>query len=322
MSNILVTAIGSLSADITIKNLKKYGHYVVGCDINNKFLVVDSKKVDLFYTIPYANDINYISKLIEICKDNSIEYLIPLTDAEIDVLIENIQIFEANGIIVCISNKSVIDICRDKYQFYHFLKEIKLEPIIKTKRFNNNEEISYPSILKPINGRSSEGIIKLFSEKDKYKLGQIVDTNNYIIQPLINGNIITADVIVDQQSKTPVIIQREELIRNERGLGLSIRLVNYDKVTELINNIIKFLQLKGAFNIEFIKDEDYNFHVIEINPRFSGGIEFSCIAGYDFVTNHLNFFKELPLDKPIKYDNLYIARKYEEYVMGNEENDE
>ena len=33
MSNVLVTSIGSVSADITIKSLKRLGHRVIGADI-------------------------------------------------------------------------------------------------------------------------------------------------------------------------------------------------------------------------------------------------------------------------------------------------
>ena len=56
------------------------------------------------------------------------------------------------------------------------------------------------------------------------------------------------------------------------------------------------------------------YYFIECNPRFSGGVEFSCIAGYDMVINHLNIFKNKKIDKLYEIKNQYIARKYEEYV--------
>ena len=45
MENILVTAIGSFSADIVIKDLKRHGYKVIGTDINQKELIVDAYNV-------------------------------------------------------------------------------------------------------------------------------------------------------------------------------------------------------------------------------------------------------------------------------------
>ena len=67
-------------------------------------------------------------------------------------------------------------------------------------------------------------------------------------------------------------------------------------------------------NMEFIEDQDGVCHMLECNPRFSGGVEFSCLAGYDCVTNHLRCFEgqEIELAECVK--GMYIARKYEEYI--------
>ena len=46
MDTALVTAIGSFSADIVIKNLKKNGMRVVGCDIYPPEWIADAEHVD------------------------------------------------------------------------------------------------------------------------------------------------------------------------------------------------------------------------------------------------------------------------------------
>ena len=47
--------------------------------------------------------------------------------------------------------------------------------------------------------------------------------------------------------------------------------------------------------MEFIKNEK-GYFLIDINPRFSAGIAFSCKTGYDFINAHLDCFigKALP----------------------------
>lgn len=322
MANILISSIGSISADITIKNLKKTGNYIIGCDSNDKSLIVDSMNVDLFYNIPLASSKDYLKVLFDICIMNCVEFIIPLADFEIDELINHFQQFNDMGVKICLSNKDTLNICRNKYIFHNFLREINYNPTINTIRYTGISDIFYPCILKPSKGRSSEGIIKLYSKRDLYKLGAISESKEYICQPIIDGPIITADLLMDPKTKTHVIVQREELLRNERGLGLAIQIVNYEKINELIYDIVQKLEIKGAVNFEFIKAENNDFYLIEINPRFSGGIEFSCIAGYDFINNHLNVFKGQMIESKGEIDYCFIARKYEEFKMGTDKKNE
>lgn len=54
-NRILVTAIGSSAAGIVIKELQRYGFYVVGTDIYPKEWLVDSFRADGFYQVPRAD---------------------------------------------------------------------------------------------------------------------------------------------------------------------------------------------------------------------------------------------------------------------------
>ena len=54
MPNILITAIGSFSADIVIKKLHQNECFVVGTDIYPREWIVDAFNVEKFYTVPMA----------------------------------------------------------------------------------------------------------------------------------------------------------------------------------------------------------------------------------------------------------------------------
>jgi len=43
-------------------------------------------------------------------------------------------------------------------------------------------------------------------------------------------------------------------------------------------------------------------------------VEFSCLAGYDCVTNHLRCFEGKEIERDGSVTGMYIARKYEEYI--------
>lgn len=73
MNNVLVTAIGSFSADIVIKNLRESGNKIIGCDIYPADWVANSLFVDRFYQSPYATDETaYIDYLSRLCMEENI----------------------------------------------------------------------------------------------------------------------------------------------------------------------------------------------------------------------------------------------------------
>ena len=71
--NVLFTAIGRRVQ--LINHFKKY-HRVVGVDIGE--LVPAKYFADVFYKVPKWNDKGYIDTLLNICKKENIDMLIPL----------------------------------------------------------------------------------------------------------------------------------------------------------------------------------------------------------------------------------------------------
>ena len=80
-NRILITAIGSFSADCVIRVLKQNGFYVVGTDIYPAEWLFESILCDKVYQAPFATDSKaYISFLSKVVVDENIKGIIPLTD--------------------------------------------------------------------------------------------------------------------------------------------------------------------------------------------------------------------------------------------------
>ena len=54
MRTVVVTAIGSFSADIVIRKCRENGIRVIGCDVYPREWIADAGNVDVFYQVPYA----------------------------------------------------------------------------------------------------------------------------------------------------------------------------------------------------------------------------------------------------------------------------
>ena len=128
---VIVTAIGSFSAQNVISACHAAGMRVVGCDIYPAEWVVNSQDVEVFYKAPYATDREQYRNFIkELCRKEQASVLMPLTDVEIDVIqqwrTELAEDFKALGAEVWISDVSAISLCRNKEKMEAFLRERKL----------------------------------------------------------------------------------------------------------------------------------------------------------------------------------------------------
>lgn len=312
----LVTAIGSFAADIVIKSLKGMDYRVVGCDIYPKEWIADAGQVNVFCQVPHALNVKeYIRFLIDLCEAEEVHYLIPLTDAEIDVLNDNRYLFETRGVCICISSMETIRLCRDKHALAEFINmNYSIMETIPTERAKSvkGTPSAFPIVCKPHNGRSSLGLRYIYNEEEWKNFVSQTDVKGYLVQPYIEGSIITVDVVCSENQA--VAIARQELLRTLNGAGTSVYIFCDVALERKCCELAVLLGVQGCVNFEFIKDKDGKYHFLECNPRFSGGVEFSCIAGYNCVENHIRAFDQKPIDKFHVEHCMYIARKYEEYV--------
>jgi carbamoyl-phosphate synthase large subunit len=315
MANILVTAIGSHSAGIVIKTLKAHGHYVVGCDIYPKEWTANAYNVNKFYQAPYASDKErYVYFIEKTCERHDIEYVFLLTDPELDLMAAEKDRFLVKGICICISDEQTIKLCRNKYRLPQFLAEQGLSNIIPTRMMSAVDKVETSVFIKPISGRSSEGCRAALNNKEYTCLKEILAGDEYIVQPFIQGNILTVDVIRAPISDEIVCIARRELLRNKSGAGTTVEIIENNELEAICISIARSTGFIGAVNLEFIETESGELFFLELNPRFSGGLVFSHLAGYDVVDNHLKCFRQKPIAPKGPIRRMIIARKYEEYI--------
>ena len=230
---------------------------------------------------------------MSLCRKEGAEAVIPLTDAEIDVFNLHRDEFSEINVTLCMSDKACIGLCRDKMELYRYLEEHMGGTVIPTLRLGDADpdEIRYPAVCKPYNGRSSQGLKMVGSRREMEGVLGETDPADYIVQPMIKGNVVTVDVVRSPEQGTCAAICRRELLRTPNGAGTSVLVFRNRQLEERCRAIAGLLGIRGCVNMEFIEDRDGVYHMLECNPRFSGGVEFSCLAGYDCVTNHLRCFE-------------------------------
>ena len=192
--------------------------------------------------------------------------------------------------------------------------------MVRAPRFASGVErttaVALPGIAKPVNGRSSEGLERLYTQQD---LGRFIGKENYIIQEMIQGDVVTVDYVRDK-SGNDFLIPRTEFLRTKNGAGTTVKTFHDARLAEKVSYIGAAIGVCGCINMEFICHEG-DYYLIDINPRFSAGIAFSHLAGYDMVTSHFNCFTGkdiLPANDSQDYSDLLMCKHYNEEILSKD----
>lgn len=318
MKTALVTAIGSYAADIVIKNLKKIGLRIVGTDIYRKEWIADAYNINAFYQVPqFAEAAAYLREVKSICEREHVDFILPMTDNEVDIYNQHRDWFEARNICLCISSSETLRICRNKKLLQEFIDQSQVEiQTIPTRMLTDcpKPPFDFPMVCKPFDGRSSQGLRYVQNEMDFYSIASDENAKKMVIQPYIEGSVVTVDVVRSVGGAVTVALPRLELLRTLNGAGTSVKVFPDDDLEQKCIALANALDVIGCINFEFMVDGGGKYHFIECNPRFSGGVEFSCLAGYDCVCNHIRCFTGKPIDSFKLQRSMYIARKFEEFV--------
>ncbi len=347
MKTVIVTAIGSFSAAAVIRGLREAGCRIVGTDIYPREWIAVSTEVDVFQQLPRCDAGQpYLDALTELILREKADAVIPLTDVELDVL-SAVREKLLPAELWC-SPADAVRNARDKMKSRSAAERAgartiptwRLSEVLRGKSPEGTaagaelsagpelsaapeqavlSAVSLPLILKPADGRSSQGLYRVRTEEELRRALRDIRADGteekYLLQPLIAGNVITVDV-VRQRDGSCTATAREEFLRTWNGAGLSVRVFRDSALEEVSGAVARELGILGCVNFEFIRGEDGTYWFMECNPRFSGGAGFSVAAGDDVVRRHLAVFApSIPAPGPGNCaKDCRIARKYVEVI--------
>lgn len=282
---VLVTAIGTITATGIVRELKKTNsYYIIGADINESRMIASSLDVDEYYVFPLATADNYLDFVLEFCRNNKVEYYFAVIDKEVILISQNRNEFEKIGTKLCVANYEFASICHYKNVFQKWVNDNYPQISIQTfDDVNDIRENDYPLFVKPIEGVASTGCKMIENHNDLVAYSEKAN-GIFLIQKFISGQIYTVDLIRNRKTNQKMQIQRIELLRNKNGCGIAVEICDDSRLTDICNFLMEKLDLNGVANAEFFYDGN-DFRIIEINPRFSAGSQYSCYAGVNTVMN-------------------------------------
>ena len=247
----------------------------------------------------------YIDNLMQICKNDHIDLLIPTIDTDLLILSKNKERFETIGTKVLISSPDFIQICRDKNKTSQFFVDCALHAPMTVNDWRKYES-GYPAFIKPKDGSSSVNAFKVESVDELQVYAAQVE--DYIVQPFINGREYTMDIFCDFEG-TPISIVPRERLQVRAGEVLKTKITMDESMIIEAKAICNRFKPCGPLTVQLIRDTKGIDWFIEINPRFGGGAPLSMKAG----ARSAEIILKILDDEPVEYckdiaDNAVYSR--------------
>lgn len=277
---------------------------IIGTDMSIDKTIL--QMVDKLYQVPRATDPYYIDRLLEICKTEKVDVIMPFMSDEIIPLIERKQEFEEIGVKVSVSDKHSVEIANNKYSLYKFLKEQKIS-VPKFIRITKAadlihacEQCGYPDnavCVKATELSGSRGIriIKpgisrydlLFGEKPnsffttmeelQSTLSEKETMPEMMAMEYLPGAEGSVDLLADN-GKILYMAYRESNV-NLHSIPQEATLTENVAAYEIAEKVISALRLTGNADLDFKNDAEGHPVLMEINPRIAATMKIFMEGG-------------------------------------------
>ncbi len=237
--------------------------------------------VDKCHTIPPISK-RHTSHLLTIVTRAKIDLLVPLIDSELQLVADAAETFRSVGCTALISSPQVVRVCRDKLATFKMLTTAKidtpqtwsLEETLARKRHR------FPYFLKPRAGSAAMGNFKINHLDELQVFGRQVP--DAIVQEFVAGVEHTLDVYTGLDGKPRCAVPRRR-IEVRSGEVSKALIVKDPKIMEIGMRVATALgDCRGVITVQCIVTPRGRIRVIEINPRFGGGVPLAIHAGADF----------------------------------------
>ena len=298
MANILLSAVGGPVAVGIIRHFQALGHYVIGTDIRDDAIGRDF--ANRFVVSPVSTDqLNYIPFLRQMLGE--VDLFFPFIDEEILTIAENWNVLADLHDRLLVSPPATLLTCTDKIRFQALMEEAGFPVVPRTA--------TVPAVVKPRHGRGGRAVVFVYSQAE---LNERCENSDILAQQYMGGPEYTVDILLDREGRWLQGVARRRLLA--RGVSLEGQIDQAEDVLALARRATEALLFRGPINIQIIRDETTNRpYLLEINPRLSGSVMFTVLAGFDLLAAavNLHLFGESTLSCRIQ-NGLRISRYWSE----------
>jgi carbamoyl-phosphate synthase large subunit len=254
---------------------------VVACDVDPD-LSSACQLADKAFKVPPCSRPDFVEVVADIARREAVQLVVPTIDPELLPFALAAAEFARNGTRVHVSDESVIQVARDKYETMRVFGAAGV-PVPHTADLEHvrsqPDDLPWPRFLKPTGGSASRLISVVEGPADL----PLAQSEPMIVQEFLDGPEYTINMFIDVGGALKCVVAHKRLrIRaGEVEKGLTVR---DQTLTEIAHAIAAALPgARGALCFQVIDDKRSGPKVIEINARFGGGYPLVHHAGATFT---------------------------------------
>ncbi len=300
-----------------IKAFKK-----LGCEVS----ALCNSKLDVAYASKYTDHkilgicdrerVEETTKQVrELIKTGKFDVLVPTVDFSACLLSKNKEEFSKYAKIAS-NDWNTYEIAGDKERTMQICMENDIPcpiTVLNAKSIDDirGSNIQFPIVMKPRVGYGAIGFKKLENADELKKIlqemGEPIDS--YVFQEYIPQTDLQYECAMfvdnENQVKTGLVFSKNRWFPVSGGSSTLNITTNRADIVESCKKLLQTINWRGAADIDLIQDpRDGKAKIMEINPRVSGSVKITFVAG----TNQAKQMLELVYDRPVT--------EYKEYKLG------
>ena len=287
---VLVTGAGGPAGVAVVRRLVALGHRVVAGDADSA--AAGGALADVAVTLPRGDHPRFVDALVGVCTASGVDALVSTVAEELPHLAAGAGRLAAAGVATWLPDAAAVDVCCDKAAFARAMAAAGVPHPATAAAADEVAGVPGPWVVKPLAGRGSRGV-RLLDDRSLV-VEALREDAGLIAQTRLTGREFTADALVDRDGSVRVVVPRW---REETKAGISVkgRTFASDAVARVVVAALAAVELTGPANVQGFVADDGTATVVEINPRFSGGLPLTLAAGADVVSAYLAGVRGEPL---------------------------
>jgi carbamoyl-phosphate synthase large subunit len=291
---VLVTGAGGPAGIAVVRRLVALGHRVVAVDCD--WTAAGMALAAAGSTVPRADHPRFLDALLGVGAAHGADALVSTVAEELPALTAGAGRLAAAGLATWLPRLDAVEVCCDKGAFARRLADARVAHPPTTDDPGRLSVVPGPWIVKPRAGRGSRGVRAL--DDARAVAAALARDAGLIAQTRLAGREFTADALIARDGRLLTVVPRW---REETRGGISVKGTTFDSeaVTTVVAAALDAVGLTGPANVQGFVDDAGTATVVEINPRFSGGLPLTLAAGADVVAAYLAGIRDPQVHLPL-----------------------
>lgn len=263
---------------------------------------------DAFVQVPPADAEGFVPALLDVCRSEGVDVVLPQVTRELPTLAERAGEFERGGTAVAVAGPDAVRRANDKAAVVDACAAVDV-PHPETYVADTGDDLvdacrrlghpDVPVVVKPPSSNGGRGVRILDADRDRKRafyaekptgrhatlpeLSAVLGESfpRLLVMEHLPGVEFTVDAFRPEGGETVVVPRRRDEVR--AGISFRATVVDDAGLVDATRRLADELDLAYAFGFQFKRDREGTPKILECNPRVQGTMVTSTVAGANVV---------------------------------------